>query len=102
MAKRPPEVLAAQAPGPAESIVLTGRSGGWSGRCARPRRRGDETPVAAPRGWAVLGRPGLELGVMGQEQVGQILGVLGVVLGAAGDEGLAELLEGDGVDRDRA
>ena len=49
-------------------------------------------------GGAVLGRPGFEFGVMGQEQVGQIVGVLGVVLGAAGDEGLAILLEGDGVD----
>ena len=49
-------------------------------------------------GGAVLGRPGFEFGVMGQEQVGQIIGILGVVLGAAGDEGLAILLEGDGVD----
>ncbi len=35
---------------------------------------------------------------MGQEQVGQVVGILGVVLGAAGDEGFAILLEGDGVD----
>ena len=35
---------------------------------------------------------------MGQEQLGQIERVLGVVLGAAGDEGFAKLLEGDGVD----
>ena len=49
-------------------------------------------------GGAVLRRPRLELVVMGQEQLGQIERVLGVVLGAAGDEGLAELLEGDGVD----
>jgi len=35
---------------------------------------------------------------MGQEQFGQVVGVLGVVLGAAGDEGLTEFLEGDGVD----
>ena len=34
---------------------------------------------------AVLGRPGLELVVMGQQQLGQVLGVLGIVLGAAGD-----------------
>ena len=35
---------------------------------------------------------------MGQEQLGQVVGVLGIVLGAAGDEGLAEFLEGDGID----
>jgi hypothetical protein len=35
---------------------------------------------------------------MAQEQFGQVKGVLGVILGATGDEGLAELLEGDGVD----
>ena len=49
-------------------------------------------------GGAVLGRPGFEFGVMGQEQVGQVIGILGIVLGAAGDEGLAIFLEGDGVD----
>ena len=49
-------------------------------------------------GGTVLGRPGAELGVMGQEQFGQVVGILGVVLGAAGDEGLAEFLQGDGVD----
>ena len=49
-------------------------------------------------GGAVLGRPGFEFGVMGQEQIGQIVGILGIVLGAAGDEGFAILLEGDGVD----
>ena len=35
---------------------------------------------------------------MSQEQFGQVEGVLGVVLGAAGDEGLAVFLQGDGVD----
>ena len=49
-------------------------------------------------GGAVLGRPGFEFGVMGQEQVGQIIGVFGIVLGAAGDESLTIFLEGDGVD----
>ncbi len=49
-------------------------------------------------GGAVLGRPGFEFGVVGQEQFGQVVGVLGVVLGAAGDEGLAVFLEGDGID----
>jgi hypothetical protein len=42
---------------------------------------------------AVLGRPRLELIVMGQEQLGQVLGILG----AAGDEGLTKLLERDPV-----
>jgi hypothetical protein len=32
------------------------------------------------------------------EQFGQIVGIPGIVLGAADDEGLAEFLEGDGVD----
>jgi len=36
---------------------------------------------------------------MAQDQLGQILSVFAVVLGAAGDEGLAEFLEADGVDR---
>ena len=36
---------------------------------------------------------------MAQQQLGQILSVFAVVLGAAGDEGLAEFLEADGVDR---
>ena len=49
-------------------------------------------------GGAVFGRPRGQLGVMVEEQVGQVFGVLGVVLGAAGDEGLAILLQGDGVD----
>ena len=50
-------------------------------------------------GGAVVGGPGFELGVVGQEQLGQVIGVFGVVLGAAGDEGLAIFLEGDGIDR---
>ena len=49
-------------------------------------------------GLAVFGRPGFEFVVVGQEQLGQVEGVLGVVFGAAGDEGLAELLEGEGID----
>jgi len=36
--------------------------------------------------------------VMGQEQFGQIERVLGVVLGAAGDEGSTEFLKRDGID----
>jgi len=36
--------------------------------------------------------------MMAQEQLGQILRVFAVVLGAAGDEGLAEFLEADGID----
>ena len=47
---------------------------------------------------AVLGRPRLKLVMMSQEQFGQIERILGVVLGAAGDEGLAVFLEGDGID----
>jgi hypothetical protein len=39
---------------------------------------------------AVLGRPHRQLGVMGQEQVGQIIGILGVILGAAGSLGHME------------
>ena len=49
-------------------------------------------------GGAVLGRPGFEFGVMGQEQVGQVISILGIVLGAAGDKSLTVFLEGDGVD----
>ncbi len=35
---------------------------------------------------------------MAQEQLGQILGILAVVLGATGDEGLAEFLQSDRID----
>ena len=35
---------------------------------------------------------------MSQKQFGQEIGVAGVVLGAAGDKGLAKLLESNGVD----
>jgi hypothetical protein len=49
-------------------------------------------------GLAVLGSPGFEFGVMSQEQVGQVVGIGGVVLGAAGDKGFAILLQRDGVD----
>jgi hypothetical protein len=49
-------------------------------------------------GGAVLGRPRLELVGVGVEQLGQELGVLGVILGAARDEGLPILLQSDGVD----
>ena len=41
-------------------------------------------------GLAVFGRPGFEFVVVSQEQFGQVERVLGVVLGAAGDEGLAD------------
>ena len=47
----------------------------------------------------IFGHPALEPGVMGQEQFGQVAGILGIVLGAGSDEGFAELLEGDGSDR---
>ncbi len=50
-------------------------------------------------GLAVVGLPGFEFVVMGQEQFGQILRILAVVLGAAGDEGLAIFLERDRIDR---
>src|ERR1043166_7932809 len=46
-------------------------------------------------GGAVLRSPGFELILMGQHQLGQVAGILAVVLGAAGDEGLAILLQGD-------
>jgi hypothetical protein len=49
-------------------------------------------------GLAVFGRPGFEFVVVSQEQFGQVARVLGVVFGAAGNEGLAELLEAQGVD----
>ena len=49
-------------------------------------------------GGAVLGSPGFEFVGVAVEQIGQVMGVLGVVLGAAGDEGFAELLQGDGID----
>ena len=49
-------------------------------------------------GLAVVGLPRFQFVVMAQEQLGQILGILAVVLGATGDEGLAEFLEADGVD----
>src|SRR5437867_10241525 len=49
-------------------------------------------------GLAVVGLPGFEFVVMAQEQLGQILGVLAVVLGAASDESLAEFLESDRID----
>ena len=47
---------------------------------------------------AVVGLPRLEFAVMGQEQFGQVMRILAVVLGAAGDEGFAELLQRDGID----
>jgi hypothetical protein len=49
-------------------------------------------------GLAVLGAPGLELVWVVEQQLGQVLGILAIVLGAAGDEGLAVFLQGDGVD----
>jgi len=36
--------------------------------------------------------------MVSQEKLGKKAGVLGIILGAAGDEGLAELLEGNGID----
>jgi hypothetical protein len=47
---------------------------------------------------AILRSPRLELGVMMEEQLGQEASVFGIVLGPAGDEGFAILLEGDGID----
>src|SRR6476661_6875048 len=35
---------------------------------------------------------------MAPEQLGQVLGILAIILGATGDEGLSELLQGDRVD----
>ena len=49
-----------------------------------------------PPGLGVLGHPGLEFVGVSEEQFGQVLGILAVVLGATGDEGLAELLEREG------
>ena len=49
-------------------------------------------------GGAVFGSPEFEFVVVAVEQLSQVEGVLGVILGAAGDEGFAEFLEGDGVD----
>ena len=51
-----------------------------------------------PAGLGIFRLPELELGVVGEQQYGQVAGILGVVLGAGGDKGLAILLEGDGVD----
>jgi len=73
--------------------------GGWSGRCVVHHGAAMNHQLLEGAGLAVLGRPGFEFGVMGQEQVSHVVGILGVVLGTAGDEGLAILLEGDGVDR---
>jgi len=47
---------------------------------------------------AVLGCPDFELVVMVEQQFSQIERVLGVVLGAAGDEGFTIFLERDGID----
>src|ERR1041384_2841653 len=49
-------------------------------------------------GGAVLRSPGFEFILMGQQQFGQVAGILAVVLGAAGDEGLAESLKADRID----
>ena len=49
-------------------------------------------------GGAVLRRPHRQFGMVGQQQVGQKVRVLGVILGAAGGEGFPILLERDGVD----
>jgi len=55
-------------------------------------------PLLHRAGGAVLRRPDRQLRVMVPQQVGQELGVLGVILGAAGHEGFAIFLEGDGID----
>ena len=47
----------------------------------------------------LLWSPGFEFIVVSQEQFGQITGILSVVLGAAGDEGLSVFLEGERIDR---
>src|SRR5204863_2154862 len=49
-------------------------------------------------GVAVVGLPGFQFVVVAQNQLGQVLSVFAVVLGAAGNEGLAEFLEADRVD----
>ena len=49
-------------------------------------------------GLAVFGSPGFEFILMVEEQLGQVTSVFSIILGAAGDEGLAEFLEGDGID----
>ena len=59
-----------------------------------PRER-----LVQPAGLGVVGLPGFQFGVMGEEQFGEILRVFAIVLGAAGDKSLAEFLEGDGIDR---
>jgi hypothetical protein len=51
-------------------------------------------------GLAVLGLPGFELVRMHQEQLGQIACIQAIILGAAGDKGLAVFLQGDGVESD--
>ena len=61
---------------------------------------GDQTLQAA--GGGVIGHPWFEGGVMRRQQPGQIKRILGVALGAAGDEGFAKLLQRDGIDRIQA
>lgn len=54
--------------------------------------------VLQTTGGGVFRRPGGELLVMGEQQLGQEMGVLGVVVGATGDHGFAEFFEGDWID----
>jgi len=49
-------------------------------------------------GLAVLGLPGFEFIAVSSEQLGQVTSIGTVMLGAAGDEGFAILLQGDGID----
>ena len=49
-------------------------------------------------GLRVLRCPGFELLAVMEKQLSQVAGILGVVLGPAGDEGLAVFLQRDGVD----
>src|SRR4051812_5553058 len=49
-------------------------------------------------GLGVIGLPGLEFGMMSEEQFGEVERVFAIVLGAAGDKGLAEFLKRDGID----
>ena len=47
---------------------------------------------------AVVGPPWLEFVVVREKQLAEVIRVFAVVLGAAGDERFAELLQGDGID----
>lgn len=51
-------------------------------------------PLLKLPGEGVFGMPGGELVMVDQEQLGQMIGILGVVFGSAGDKGLAVLEQG--------